>query len=130
MSISSSAVLVSLNVSVWPASTIDKEATNKVLDDAMAHQSAGKFKKDLFAGTSLRKDIENRTWHTTYRGDFLVHAGKGFDRDSFEYLLNESDLADGMPHRHLIERTARCVHLEAAAHQLGQRKARRMPAGH
>lgn len=60
MSISSSAVLVSLNVSVWPASTIDKEATNKVLDDAMAHQSAGKFKKDLFAGTSLRKDIENR----------------------------------------------------------------------
>lgn len=60
MSISSSAVLVSLNVSVWPASTIDKEVTNKVLDDAMAHQSAGKFKKDLFAGTSLRKNIENR----------------------------------------------------------------------
>ena len=60
MSISSSAVLVSLNISVWPASTIDKEVTTKVLDDAMAHQNAGKFKKDLLAGTSLRKDIENR----------------------------------------------------------------------
>jgi hypothetical protein len=60
MSISSSAVLVSLNISVWPASTIDKEVTTRVLDDAMAHQNAGKFKKDLLAGTSLRKDIENR----------------------------------------------------------------------
>jgi hypothetical protein len=60
MSISSYAVLVSLNISVWPASTIDKEVTTRVLDDAMAHQNAGKFKKDLLAGTSLRKDIENR----------------------------------------------------------------------
>ncbi len=26
-----------------------------------------------------RKDIENRTWNTKYRGEFLVHASKDFD---------------------------------------------------
>lgn len=29
------------------------------------------------------KDIENRTWSTAYRGDFLVHAGKGMTRDEY-----------------------------------------------
>lgn len=27
----------------------------------------------------FRKNIENRTWNTKYRGEFLVHASKGFD---------------------------------------------------
>jgi hypothetical protein len=58
MSISSSAVLVSLNLSVWPASKLDREVTDKVITDANANVNAGKFMKDLFAGTSLRKDIE------------------------------------------------------------------------
>lgn len=58
MSISSSAVLVSLNLSVWPASKLDREATDKVITDNNANAHAGKFMKDLFAGTSLRKDIE------------------------------------------------------------------------
>lgn len=58
MSISSSAVLVSLNISVWPASKLDREVTDKVITDANANANAGKFMKDLFAGTSLRKDIE------------------------------------------------------------------------
>ena len=32
------------------------------------------------------KDIENRTWYTNYRGEFLIHASKGC-------LINEYDLA-------------------------------------
>lgn len=58
MSISSSAVLVSLNLSVWPASKLDREVTDQVTTSANADPRAGKFMKDLFAGTSLRKDIE------------------------------------------------------------------------
>ncbi|OLS61847.1 ASCH domain-containing protein [Pseudomonas putida] len=27
------------------------------------------------------KDIENRTWHTRFRGRFLVHASQGMTRD-------------------------------------------------
>ena len=32
------------------------------------------------------KDIENRTWSTSFRGQFLVHAGKGFDRNGYEFV--------------------------------------------
>lgn len=58
--ISSSAVLISLNISCWPASKVDREATDKVNTDANAVASAGQVRKDLFAGTSLRKDIERK----------------------------------------------------------------------
>ena len=30
-----------------------------------------------------KKDIENRTWKTKYRGHFLIHAGKSFDKDGY-----------------------------------------------
>ena len=63
MSISSSAVLVSLNISVWPASKLDREVTDQVNSNANANINAGKFMKDLFAGTSLRKDIEKYAAH-------------------------------------------------------------------
>lgn len=29
------------------------------------------------------KDIENRSWHTKYRGRFLVHASGGMTRDEY-----------------------------------------------
>ena len=58
MSISSSAVLVSLNVSCWPASVKDRKVTEQVITSANADADAGKFMKDLFAGTSVRKNIE------------------------------------------------------------------------
>lgn len=32
------------------------------------------------------KDIENRSWNTKFRGKFLVHAGKKFDREGLEYV--------------------------------------------
>jgi hypothetical protein len=63
MSISSSAVLASLNISVWPASKLDREVTDAVNSNANASINAGKFMKDLFAGTSLRKDIEKYAAH-------------------------------------------------------------------
>jgi len=58
MSIASSAVLVELNISVWPASKIDREITEQVNNDAGAVYGAAQTKKNLFAGTSMRKDIE------------------------------------------------------------------------
>lgn len=30
------------------------------------------------------KDIENRTWATNYRGDCLIHAGKGMTHDEYD----------------------------------------------
>lgn len=32
------------------------------------------------------KDVENRDWPTKFRGEFLVHASKKFDLESFKYL--------------------------------------------
>lgn len=37
------------------------------------------------------KDIENRSWHTNYRGRFLVHASKGMTRkehaEAYQFFL-------------------------------------------
>lgn len=79
MSISASAVLVELNISVWPASKIDREMTDKVNSDAGAVKGASQTKKNLFAGTSLRKDIEKfasrvRLYHNQHT---LPWADKG-----------------------------------------------------
>ena len=79
MSISASAVLVELNISVWPASKIDREMTEQVNTGASAARDASQTKKNLFAGTSLRKDIEKfaarvRLYHNTHT---LPWADKG-----------------------------------------------------
>ena len=79
MSIASSAVLVELNISVWPASKVDKEITEQVNTDAGAVYGAAQTKKNLFAGTSMRKDIEKyaaraRLFHHTHT---LPWADKG-----------------------------------------------------
>jgi len=79
MSISSSAVLVELNISVWPASKVDREVTDKVNSDAGAVMGASQTKKNLFAGTSLRKDIDKfaarvRLYHNQHT---LPWADKG-----------------------------------------------------
>lgn len=58
MSIAASAVLVELNISVWPASKVDREMTDQVNISASAVHNASQTKKNLFAGTSMRKDIE------------------------------------------------------------------------
>ena len=79
MSISSSALLVELNISVWPASKLDREITDKVNSDAGAVRGASQTKKNLFAGTSLRKDISDfaarvRLYHNKHT---LPWADKG-----------------------------------------------------
>lgn len=79
MSISSSAMLVEMNISVWTAAITDRNATTKVTDEAKATADAGQFKKNLMAGTTLRKDIADyaalcRTWHN---GRTLPWSDKG-----------------------------------------------------
>lgn len=79
MAISASAVLVELNVSVWPASKIDREVTDQMNATAGAVRDATQTKKNLFAGTSLRKDIEKfaarvRLYHNQHT---LPWADKG-----------------------------------------------------
>lgn len=32
------------------------------------------------------KDVENRSWRTKLRGEFLIHAGKGFDRVGYDWV--------------------------------------------
>jgi len=34
----------------------------------------------------FKKDIENRTWTTKHRGEFLIHASKGFDADGYDRM--------------------------------------------
>ena len=68
MSITNSSVIVEMNLSVWTANKIDKQATENVTCDAGANRNAAKVHKNLMAGTNLRKDISNyamaaNTWH-------------------------------------------------------------------
>lgn len=70
MTIQNAAVLVELNISVWTASKLDRSTTEKVTADAGAQADAGQFRKNLMAGTDLRKNIANfaascRLWHNT-----------------------------------------------------------------
>lgn len=70
MSITSSAVTVELNISVWTANKLDKSATEKVVSDNAAVSNAAQVRKNLMAGTTLRKDIADyaagcRLWHNT-----------------------------------------------------------------
>jgi hypothetical protein len=68
MSITSSSVLVEMNISVWTANKLDKQETEKVIVGNSAVKDAAQVRKNLMAGTSLRRDIENyaagcRLWH-------------------------------------------------------------------
>jgi hypothetical protein len=38
------------------------------------------------------KDIENRTWLTNFRGKFLIHAGKKFDYEGYNWVLSEMNM--------------------------------------
>lgn len=71
MSISSSSILVELNISVWTANKLDRRATDSVLmANGATNADAGQFRKNLMSGTTLRKDIADfaascRMWHNT-----------------------------------------------------------------
>jgi hypothetical protein len=57
MTITSSSMLVELNISCWTAAKIDKRVTRKAAEDNNAIDSAGKYEKNLMAGSSLRKEL-------------------------------------------------------------------------
>ena len=71
MSIASSSILVELNISVWTANKLDKRVTDSVLvSNGAMSADAGQFRKNLMAGTTIRKDIADfaascRLWHNT-----------------------------------------------------------------
>lgn len=71
MSITSSAVLVEMNISVWTANKLDKGATDAVLlSNGATVADAAQVRKNLMAGTTLRKQIADyaagcRLWHNT-----------------------------------------------------------------
>lgn len=45
---------------------------------------------------SGRKDIENRSWRTNYRGLFFIHAGKTQDVDAWDDLHREIHPVTGL----------------------------------
>ena len=68
MGLTASAILVEVNISVWPANKLDKGATEKLINDNSAVQNSAQVRKNLMAGTSLRKKIADyaaacRLWH-------------------------------------------------------------------
>jgi hypothetical protein len=72
-------MLVEMNISVWTAAVIDRRVTDQVTIQAHATHDAGKFRKNLMAGTNLRKSIADyaalcRTWHN---GRTLPWSDKG-----------------------------------------------------
>ena len=90
MTISNAAMLTELNISVWTANKIDKDASRKVADDNNAAADSGHFRKNLMAGSTLRKDIADyaagcRLWHSTRtmpwadRGPRLLPTSLFFD---------------------------------------------------
>jgi hypothetical protein len=90
MTIASSAMLVELNISVWTANKVDKVASRKVATDNQAASDAGQFRKNLMAGSHLRKQIADyaascRLWHNTRtmpwadRGPRLLPTSLFFD---------------------------------------------------
>lgn len=68
MSIASSSMLVELNISVWTANKVDRNTSSKLAADSGAASDAAQVRKNLMAGTSLRKEIADfaalcRLWH-------------------------------------------------------------------
>lgn len=43
------------------------------------------------------KGVENRDWNTSYRGEFLIHAGKKIDYDAYDFL-EDMDIDVPSPH--------------------------------
>lgn len=35
------------------------------------------------------KDVENRSWPTSFQGEFLIHAAKKFDQEGYEWVVSE-----------------------------------------
>lgn len=108
MGISSSALLVEMGISVWLASKVDRNVTNEVTATKNAAHNAAQVRKNLMAGSSMRKKIsdyaaECRLYHSrntlawSDTGLRLLPTSKFFDyktelnqrRDKFESMVTE-----------------------------------------
>lgn len=108
MSITSSSLLAEMNIRVWTAAKVDKSATAKVVADNNASRDAAQVRKNLMAGTSMRKNIADyaaqcRVWHNSItlpwfdRGArllptklFLSYKSEAnVRRDTFNHMVNE-----------------------------------------
>ncbi len=49
-----------------------------------------------------QKDVENRSWPTSFRGEFLIHAGKIFDDEGYRWITSKMGLR--MPDQSEFER--------------------------
>lgn len=43
------------------------------------------------------KNVENRTWPTSFRGKFLIHAGKRFDHAGYKWVISTMGIAMPKP---------------------------------
>lgn len=108
MSITASSMLVEMNISVWTANKIDKGQTEKVIEQAHAAAKSATVRKNLMAGTHLRKEIADysvgcNTWHRSRtlpwqdRGARLLPTSMFFEyktevntrKDKFERMVAE-----------------------------------------
>jgi len=108
MSITSSAVLTELNLSVWTANKVDRGATEDVNRINNAEVNAAQVRKNLMAGTVMRKNIADyagacRTWHNAHtlpwadKGPRLLPTSLFMEykqevnvrRDTFNRMVNE-----------------------------------------
>ena len=37
------------------------------------------------------KDVENRNWHSKYRGPLLIHASRTWDRNGYDFICDKMD---------------------------------------
>ena len=97
MSITSSAVLVEMNISVWTANKKDKNATDTILADSAAASDGGQFRKNLMAGSSLRKQINDyaaqcRLWHNTCTLPWADRGGRLLPTSLFMSYKQEANV--------------------------------------
>lgn len=54
----------------------------------------------VWAILSCHKDIENRTWPTRFRGEFLIHASKGMTKGEYQafVMFYEHEINEGPPY--------------------------------
>jgi hypothetical protein len=70
MSISASAVLVDLNISIWTARKLDRKVSEEINVAKNTTTNAGNYSKNLLAGSTTLSDIQKfasgiRNWHAT-----------------------------------------------------------------
>ena len=97
MGIASSAVLVELNISVWTANKLDREATDSVISSNSAGKNSAQVRKNLMAGSSLRKDIADytagcRLWHNTRTLSWADKGARLLPTSAFMDYKNEANI--------------------------------------